>query len=233
MNRKSEVFDAFYLKDDLLPEDFISRIEPDVIQGFKSGKEFVFQDLKFNFPKIYDFLIKEMSDLMVVRIDGGSIPFYHWALTSDFFNIYAAVSKTFRKIKQKRSERDYYEVLPDYLKPFYYFFDGFDCSNKKGLSLHESGFLLSFSNWYGMKDIIEYSAIGEAGCDEFIEKFLRSDIRIILRQESGKVAFIDKSKTLDGIWVGMWGELGECQKVDDPISFFNDCFFETVNSFKG
>lgn len=232
MHSSIKKFDSVYSKNDSLPNDLLENFDINLIDLFKRGKEDFFQDIEKYFPKVFQFLIEEMSELLIVGHHGSSEVLYHWALCSDDFNVYSSIPMSWRKEKIKRIDRGYYDVLPEYLLPFYYGFDGFDFSNKGHLSLHESGFLLGFSNWYGMKNIIEYSAIGDEGRDDFINEFSRSDIRIILRQESGRVAFIDKSKTLEGVWTGIWGKLGEYQKVDNPIEFFNDCFFETVASFK-
>jgi len=225
-------FDIVYSKNDSLPDSFLENLDIQLINAFKAGKEFFFRDIEGKFPEIYQFLIDKMQELVIVGHHGGSEILYHWALCSDEFNIYSSMPMSWRKEKIKRIDKAYCDALPDYLLPFYYGFDGFDFSGKGHLGLHESGFLLNFSNWYGMKHIVEYSAIGDEGREDFINEFSRSDIRIILRQENGKVAFIDKSKNLEGVWKGTWGELGKYKKVDNPIEFFNDSFFETVKSFK-
>lgn len=228
MNIDTGKFDGCYFSGDVLPIEFTSRLDKDIIDLFHEGKEALLGDIKFEFPEIFEYLDKDMSDLFLVRSDLGSKPLFYWALQSEDFNIFSSVPRVYRKLKQKISEREYYSSLPEYLKPFYHTFNGFEMTAESHIHSHQGGFLLSFSNWYGIDLMGEYLG---ASSDAVIlkNKFSGGDVRVIGRALDDEVLLFDMKGADKKIYCAPWEKLSLLEEVADPKIYISKMFFNSVN----
>lgn len=222
-------FDGVIHARDPIPEAISARVDSSLLERFHQGKEVFFKAINHYHPEIYDYLMNDMSDLVIARNDIGSAPYYYFSLVSENKSIYSSIPRTFRELKTKRSDRDYYESLPEALKVFYYGFDSFDISIKDSLSLHECGFLLSFSNWYDSGQMNQYCK-DTPGYKEFASEYSSLDVSVIARNQKNDIIIHDKSNRLQHPILTNWEDFREAEEIEDVSEVLQSMFFNSMNS---
>ncbi len=222
-----EVFDGVIYPSGQIPAQISDRIDASLLDRFHAGKSEYFRGIESYYPEIYKFLISSMSELTIVRSDLGSRPLFYFAMLSPDCNIFSSIPRTFRESKTKISEREYYNSLPEHLKPFYFGFYGFDISRKESLSVHEQGFLLGFSNWYDLDIMCEY-CINTPGFSEF-QKFAENyDYRVIARTEGDEILLHDMSNGQNKLLSTNWNDFSQVKEVLDVEAYINEMFLSSV-----
>ena len=217
-----------YSNKDMLPEAAKLNLNEKILDRFREEKEVFWGDIKPYFPGIYEYLMNSTSELYLVDADDEGELFY-WCLGCKDKYIFSSISKTPRDIKVRISERDYYNALPSFLKPFYYCFNGFDITKEPNLHLHETGFLLSFPNWYDFSVISEYHKNTE-GFEVFSNDFSSLDLRVIARNIDDEVILIDMSSNNGTLWRAKWGNIADIHIILNPIDYITEYFLKAVSS---
>ena len=223
-------YDACFFAEDQLPDDFTRRLDQSIIDVFEQGKAYFLVEIESLFPEIHNFFKHETTDLFLVRNDLGSRPIFNWAFESEHFNIYSSVPRTNRKLKQMRSERAHFNSLPNYLKPFYFIFNGLDLTHEFHLHPHQGGFLSAFSNWYDLDILTQYSQ-NQTGIDSMKQKFKEGDIRVIARGFDDEVLLLD-IKRGGSLYVAQWGDFTEIKQLLDPRDYITRMFFKSVDHLR-
>ncbi|GHA02630.1 hypothetical protein GCM10008090_10040 [Arenicella chitinivorans] len=223
-------YDACYFIGDDLPTEFTGRLDSSIIDVFSQGKNIFLVEIQSLFPEIHDFFEQETTELFLVRNDLGSRPLFHWALESEGFNIYSSVPRTNRKLKQMRSEKSYFNSLPDSIKPFYYIFNGLDLTSEYHLHPFQGGFLLSFSNWYDIDILTQY--LGHSADIKFLkEEFVNGDIRVIARGGGDEVLLLDL-KNGGPLYCAKWGKFMELKQIINPHTYLTEMFFKSIEMLR-
>ena len=219
-------FEASYSTKDRLPLEQIDEVyDRQIFELFSKGKEVFFEPLRKDFLEIYKFLIEKCSDLYLVEmlVDGEYL--HSWALATANTYLKSHIPFGYRLNNVSISEEDFYEALPEFLRPFYYALNGFDIDFNPFSRIEYSGFLRSMSNWPSVDESLSDRTSQKAMTKYIKQHYPDSDLRVICFGLQEDALVIDVENQYPGLFQVKSNPI-RFELLDKPVDYITDIFFE-------
>jgi hypothetical protein len=204
-------FENFYSSEDSLPVDrLIEDYDDQIFDLFRKGKEVFFEPLKKDFLSIYNFIINNCSELVLIEEKGPREFLYSWALSTDKKYLKSNIPFGYRLNNVFIAEEEFYEAVPSPLRPFYYAFNGFDINNIPYAGIEDEGFLRAMTSWPSVDEALNDRASQKAMADHIKYNFPESDLRVICFGLGEDALVIDVENKYTGLF----------QVKNNPISYY-------------
>ena len=221
-------FETSYSTKDRLPLEQIDEVyDRQIFELFSQGKEIFFSPLRKDYPEIYDFLIKKCSDLYLTerRAISSADYSYIWTLATSNTYLKSDIPFGYRLNNVCISEEEFYEALPEYLKPFYFAFNGFDIDENPHARIECSGFLRSMSNWPSVDESLSDRTSQKAMTKYIKQHYPDSDLRVICFGLQEDALVIDVENQYPGLFQVKSNPIS-FELLDKPVDYITDIFFE-------
>lgn len=154
---------------------------------------------------------------------GGDL--HSWALATTNTYLKSHIPFGYRLNNVSISEEDFYEALPEYLKPFYFAFNGFDIDENPHARIECSGSLRSMSNWPSVDESLNDRASQKAMSQYVKQHYPDSDLRVICFGLQEDALVIDVENQYPGLFQVKSNPI-RFEMLDKPVDYITDIFFE-------